>query len=335
MKKLWLLLVIILTTCLWWPRQTVQAKAWLLDTSQTDYLTLDNGLTVKFIDWEKSKEKWCLELQPQADGSQKLGVYPSNKKVSYQLQVISGPMLNYQIADQAAAGWQDLTRPITSHKILLQSSDQTVAEAAEELEVTDMANVSADNIVRVYSDQPVIIAKVMGPVANGLFKLSSAIYKISAAAGDQVAFSYKQSDNFSKKIYQFNEETLQWESLDSYNDFPNKKITAVLKDTESRIAVFSDLSAHDGIASFYDQSRYRYFDYQNGNFAASRDYPKGTKLKITRLKSNDSVIVEVNDYGPELSTGRLVDLDISAFKKIGSIRAGLIYVKVEPYDQNS
>ncbi len=336
MKNQLLLLVIILTVGLWLPIQAVQAKAWLLDTSQTDYLALDNGLTVKFIDWDKSKTKWCLELQPQADGSQKLGVYPSNKKVSYQLEVTSGPMLNYQIADQTAGGWQDLSQPITSHKILLQSSGQAVVEAAEEQEIVGTENVSADNIVKVYSDHKAVIAKAMGPVANGQLKLSSSIYKITdAVVGDQIEFSYKQSDNFSKKIYQFNETTLQWEPLDSYNDFPNKKITAAVKNTEARLAIFSDLSAHDGIASFYDQSRYRYFNYQNGDFVASRDYPKGTKLKVTRLKSNDSVIVEVNDYGPELSTGRLVDLDISAFKKIGSTRAGLIYVKIELYDQNS
>ncbi len=327
MKKYYLLAAVIFTGVLF--VNPVQAKSWLLDTTQTTQLILDNNLVLELVDWDKTKAKWNIELITQSDGQQKLGVYPSNKKVSYRLQTLSEQQWNYQVVGKDE--WHDLFQDIEANKILLKPTSlvNNVLPA-----VVDNSQ-SADGLVKVLSKTPVTVVKAMGPVKNNDLKLISSIYQVSGAqADDQLEFSYIQTDNYSKQVYQYNQTDLQWEPLESYNDFPNKKITAKLKSGDVRIAIFSDLTAHDGIASFYDQSRYRYFNYQNGNFAASRDYPKGTKLKVTRLKTNESVIVEVNDYGPELNTGRLIDLDISAFKQIGSTKAGLIYVKVELYDQN-
>lgn len=62
---------------------------------------------------------------------------------------------------------------------------------------------------------------------------------------------------------------------------------------------------------------------------ASRDYPKGTSLKITNLNNEKSVIVVVNDFGPAKWTGHIIDLDKVAFEKIASLGAGVISVKIE------
>lgn len=61
---------------------------------------------------------------------------------------------------------------------------------------------------------------------------------------------------------------------------------------------------------------------------AHRSYPFGTKLKVTNLKNNKSVIVEVIDRGP-FGRGRIIDLSWAAAKEIGMIAQGIASVKVE------
>lgn len=217
---------------------------------------------------------------------------------------------------------------ITDNKILLKP-----VNAVAPIVLGDKEIISTDNKLKIFSNNQATIAKSIASVENNGKKLISSIYKITNAnINDQIKFGYDIIDDYSKSIYQYDYQAKQWQELLSYNDLPAKIISANISQNTATVAIFADSSSQDGIASFYDQSRYRTFNYQNGNFAASRDYPKGTKLKVTRLKTGESVIVEVNDYGPELKTGRLIDLDIVAFEKIGSRGAGLIYVKVEPYD---
>ena len=42
-----------------------------------------------------------------------------------------------------------------------------------------------------------------------------------------------------------------------------------------------------------------------------------------------SVIVTINDYGPELWTGRIIDLDKVAFEAIGNLKGGVMPVRIE------
>ncbi len=61
---------------------------------------------------------------------------------------------------------------------------------------------------------------------------------------------------------------------------------------------------------------------------AHKTLPFGTKLKVTNLKNERSVIVTVNDRGPYVK-GRVVDLTKEAAKKIDMVRSGIVEVKVE------
>ncbi|MDA3970392.1 MAG: septal ring lytic transglycosylase RlpA family protein [Desulfobulbaceae bacterium] len=92
-----------------------------------------------------------------------------------------------------------------------------------------------------------------------------------------------------------------------------------------------------GKASFYAmkyQSRKtasgELFD-QSANTAAHKTLPFGTKVKVTNLKNDKSVIVRINDRGPFVR-GRIIDLSRSAFNSIGNTSAGVIDVKVEVVD---
>lgn len=61
---------------------------------------------------------------------------------------------------------------------------------------------------------------------------------------------------------------------------------------------------------------------------AHRTLPIGTKVKVTALISQKSVIAVVEDRGPYIK-GRVVDLNITAAKYLDIIEAGICKVKVE------
>jgi uncharacterized protein YabE (DUF348 family) len=72
-----------------------------------------------------------------------------------------------------------------------------------------------------------------------------------------------------------------------------------------------------------------WYAYMGGMFAASTTLPKGSYAKVTNTANGKSVVVQINDYGPQ-GKGRIIDLDKVAFAKIASLGAGVIGVKVEP-----
>jgi len=71
-----------------------------------------------------------------------------------------------------------------------------------------------------------------------------------------------------------------------------------------------------------------WYAWKGGLFAASTSIPRGNYAKVTNTANGKSVVVQINDYGPQ-GKGRIIDLDKVAFAKIASIGAGVIGVKVE------
>jgi rare lipoprotein A len=69
----------------------------------------------------------------------------------------------------------------------------------------------------------------------------------------------------------------------------------------------------------YDKNKYT---------AAHRTLAFGTKLKVTNLSNNKTVIVMVNDRGP-YAKQRLIDLSYVAAKEIGMINQGIAQVSIE------
>lgn len=62
--------------------------------------------------------------------------------------------------------------------------------------------------------------------------------------------------------------------------------------------------------------------------AASRELPLGTKLKVTNLRNNRSLVLRVNDRGPHLP-GRFLDVSKAAAERLGFLGAGLARVEIE------
>lgn len=94
--------------------------------------------------------------------------------------------------------------------------------------------------------------------------------------------------------------------------------------------------AEEGIASFYGNGEKLNKHTANGEVfdsstmtCATYNYEFGTILKVTNLENKKSVIVIVNDRGPNKRLGRVIDLTRDSFKRIANLREGLIRVKVE------
>ena len=66
----------------------------------------------------------------------------------------------------------------------------------------------------------------------------------------------------------------------------------------------------------------------NGLTAAHWEYPFGTRLRVTNLRNNKSVVVRVNDRGPGIA-GRVIDLSMAAAHKLGFLNSGIAKVRVE------
>lgn len=62
---------------------------------------------------------------------------------------------------------------------------------------------------------------------------------------------------------------------------------------------------------------------------AHRHLPMGTVIKVTRINNGATVSCKVDDRGPTLETGRLIDLSLDTFEKLASREAGLIDVRIE------
>jgi len=138
------------------------------------------------------------------------------------------------------------------------------------------------------------------------------------------SIKYGSIDYFRKNIYYFDQNKNQWVGIEGKINHGSKKITVNFSLPYAKVAILEGIDIMtEGVASWYK--------YKNCDCAASPDYPKGTKLKVTNLKNNKSVVVKVNDWGPDRSVhpNRVIDLDIVAFKKIASKSQGLCQVKVE------
>lgn len=62
--------------------------------------------------------------------------------------------------------------------------------------------------------------------------------------------------------------------------------------------------------------------------AAHRTLPFGSRVRVTNLSNQKSVVVRINDRGP-YAKGRIIDLSEQAARELNMIRAGVARVKVE------
>lgn len=66
----------------------------------------------------------------------------------------------------------------------------------------------------------------------------------------------------------------------------------------------------------------------NALTAANKRLPFGTRVRVTNLKNQKSVVVRVNDRGPFIKN-RALDLSKAAFDEISDMRDGVIPIRYE------
>lgn len=101
------------------------------------------------------------------------------------------------------------------------------------------------------------------------------------------------------------------------------------------ISLFSSCgyTTRKGLASYYADS-YEGKTTANGEIyrqgkitAAHKTLPFGTKVEVTNLSNNKSVVVRINDRGPFIR-GRIIDLTKAAAREIDMVGAGVAKVKI-------
>lgn len=175
---------------------------------------------------------------------------------------------------------------------------------------------------RLVMDWPLPEGKVIvSPIYEFDIKGAADLYDPTKPLWLRVHYSAATLDH--KGVYFWDKGHQQWVEIPTTDHTQDQSLRAAIHLTYAPIAILADEIPVTGTASWY---RYR-----NCNCAASRHYPAGTLLKVTDIGTGKSVIVEVNDFGPEEWTGRIIDLDLTAFQQIASKSKGLTTVSVEPY----
>jgi len=72
----------------------------------------------------------------------------------------------------------------------------------------------------------------------------------------------------------------------------------------------------------------------NALTAAHKTLPMGTKVKVTNLSNNKSVICTITDVGPFIR-GRIIDVTVGVADKLGFKKRGITKVKVEVVEKGS
>jgi D-alanyl-D-alanine carboxypeptidase len=140
-----------------------------------------------------------------------------------------------------------------------------------------------------------------------------------------IQLNYDRRDNKHKQVFFFDKNFSAWRPLPT-TDYPEAQfVRSLIHLPFARIAVFSfpDILTI-GKASWYN--------HKGGSYAASPDFPKGSRIRVTNLDNSKFVDVEINDFGPNrnLFPDRVIDLDKPAFLKIASLGEGIINIKIEP-----
>jgi rare lipoprotein A len=65
--------------------------------------------------------------------------------------------------------------------------------------------------------------------------------------------------------------------------------------------------------------------------AAHKTLPLGSRVKVTNLSNNRSIVVTINDRGPFVK-GRLIDLSKGAAQRLDFVSSGVARVQIAPAD---
>src|SRR3989339_735242 len=140
-----------------------------------------------------------------------------------------------------------------------------------------------------------------------------------------IQFAYSEQTGDYKKVFFYDKNYNTWRPLPTKDFSEEKFVRSLIHLPFARIAVFS-------YPKIMTSGRASWYAYKGGNFAASPDFPKGSKLRVHNQANGKFVDVIINDFGPErhIFPDRVIDLDKIAFLKISSLGEGVVDVRIEP-----
>ncbi|WP_375057936.1 septal ring lytic transglycosylase RlpA family protein [Zobellella sp. DQSA1] len=104
--------------------------------------------------------------------------------------------------------------------------------------------------------------------------------------------------------------------------------------SDSRAAPVKPYYSAEGRASFYGHPHHgrktasgERFN-KNALTAAHKTLPFGSRVRVTNLNNQRSVVVRINDRGP-YTRGRIIDLSEQAARELNMLRAGVAPVRLE------
>ena len=126
--------------------------------------------------------------------------------------------------------------------------------------------------------------------------------------------------------------------LKSEQPSSSEKPKPAMDETNPEIADLSDENftgeSFTGVASYYADKFHgkktasgEIFD-QEDYTAAHRTLPFGTKVLVTNIENNKSVIVRINDRGP-FKNNRLIDVSRAAAEELDMIKLGIAEVEIK------
>lgn len=137
-----------------------------------------------------------------------------------------------------------------------------------------------------------------------------------------VHFSYTAT-KYRPRIYVWNEGEKKWDFQKTLMNRQTLTAETNMQTTRAVVAVFADeTNEYEGLASWYHHKRYP-------GGSATNVFPLGTKLRVTNTKTGKSTTVTVTSTWTQQDPRRAIDLVSTAFKQIGSLRIGLIPVRIE------
>lgn len=94
-----------------------------------------------------------------------------------------------------------------------------------------------------------------------------------------------------------------------------------------------------GMASWYGMQGGKVFEHgrktasgqrydMNAMTAAHKTLPLGTRVQVTNIENNRSIVVVINDRGPYIE-GRIIDLTLRGARLLGFEKKGLARVRIE------
>lgn len=140
-----------------------------------------------------------------------------------------------------------------------------------------------------------------------------------------IQFAYEELNNNHKQVFFYDKNSGAWRPLPT-KDFPKEKfVRSLIHLPFARIAVF----AFPDVLTVGEAS---WYSYKPGNFAASPDFPKDSRLRVRNLDNDKFVDVVVNDFGPDRAffPERALDLEKNAFMQIAKLGEGIINISIEP-----